>query len=240
MAVLRYNNVHTRLAAAIDDNDTTITLEAALTEGGVNVPTLAGDTILLGIDDEVLELTAYTAGATSGTVTRGYGDTLEAAHDTGAVVANVVTKDDVGRPTEGPKAYRYTDAGSPVSLTANIDTALTEAFLDGEDYADTGIAWNNTTDGYDLDDAGLYEITGYADLDSSAISTGHVYLKFAGPPVISPQTPDIPFGSGVDMTLHLTVTMWLDAGSLLQMRLRSTEAVDVTYAELHVRRVLAG
>lgn len=96
MTILRYNLVHTRLAASIDNDDTTITLESALQEGGVNVPTLAGgDTIILGIDDELVALTAYTAGATTGTITRGYGDTLAAAHDTGAVVGLTVTKDDI-------------------------------------------------------------------------------------------------------------------------------------------------
>lgn len=243
MAVAKhYNLVEVSLGSDLLTSDTSIDFDTALVEGGVNVPSLSGgDWIWLKINSELMKLTAYTAGATTGTVLRAQGDTIEASHNSGDAVRLVSTKDDFVRATESPKAYRYNDVGSPLSLTANIDTAITEAFFDAEDYADTGIAWENANDGYRLTEAGLYEVVGYLDLDSSAISTGHVYLKYTGDgAIISPQTPDIPYGSGVDMSMYLPYTGWFDAGALLQMRVRSTEAVTVTYGEIHVRRVLLG
>lgn len=124
MTRLLYNNVHTTLATEIDDNDTTIVLESALQEGGVDVPTLAaGDTFLLGIEDEIIEVDTYTAGATTITgVTRGYGDTLAASHDPGAEVAVVTAKDDIR--TSSTLLHQWTQdnvaaAQTEVALTLN-------------------------------------------------------------------------------------------------------------------------
>lgn len=235
--VLRYNNSRTTLATGLTNSATTIDLVGPLTEGGSNVPTLAGGgIILLGIEDEVVALTAYTAGATTGTISRGYGDTAAVAHDAGTVVANVVTKSDVVG--AGPSAWRFNDAGSPVSLSANIETAITEAFLDDEDHADTGIAWENGNDGYRLDHAGLYEVGAYLDVDSSGLSAGHVFLRLDGFALpIGTYTSPMRYGSGIDASLYVFRTGWCEAGALVKLWIRSSQAVDVVYGELAVQRL---
>lgn len=81
MARLRYNGLRAMLGGSgLTLSGTTITFTAALTynNGANNVPTIgAGDYIPLGIIDpttgrlaEVIYLTAYTSGATTGTITR--------------------------------------------------------------------------------------------------------------------------------------------------------------------------
>jgi hypothetical protein len=79
------------LAAAISPTATTVTFPAALTYGGgQSVPTIADpDYIPFVVDpdkstEEVVWLTAYTSGATTGTVVRGKEDTVAVAHGVGA------------------------------------------------------------------------------------------------------------------------------------------------------------
>jgi hypothetical protein len=86
------------LGAQLASGSTTITLAAALKEGGTsgtNIATLGTDEYLvLTIEDEVLYLTAYTSGATSGTVSRGKEGTVDATHANGSSVRHVPTKID--------------------------------------------------------------------------------------------------------------------------------------------------
>lgn len=97
MARLRYNLVETALAADIDDDDVTITLSAALEEGGVNIPTVAApDTLAIRIGSEIMTVTAYTSAATSATVTRGEEDTVADEHFAGDPIKHVITKEDFG------------------------------------------------------------------------------------------------------------------------------------------------
>ena len=108
MTRLRYNGVATAasplsLGAALTSGGTTITFNAALKYGGgTAVPTIAGsDYIPLTIIDpltlaasEVVYLTAYTAGATTGTITRGQEGTSGVAHASGdRVVMGAVVED---------------------------------------------------------------------------------------------------------------------------------------------------
>jgi hypothetical protein len=94
----RYNFASTTLGAQLTAAATSITLAAALKEGGAsgtNIPTLGTDEYLvLAIGDEVLYLTAYTSGATSGTVSRGQEGTIDATHANGTPINNVPTKYD--------------------------------------------------------------------------------------------------------------------------------------------------
>ena len=97
MSRLRYNGVATAalplsLGAALTSGGTTITFNAALKYGGgTAVPTLAaGEYLPLTIIDpltlaasEVVWLTAYTAGATTGTISRGQEGTSGVAHASG-------------------------------------------------------------------------------------------------------------------------------------------------------------
>lgn len=100
MARLRYNILRSTLATDLLIGDTSIDFASALQEGGVNIPTITGGNIIaLRVDSEVMHLTAYTAGATTGTVLRGQEDTAEDDHLTGANVGNVITKEDIAEPT---------------------------------------------------------------------------------------------------------------------------------------------
>lgn len=90
---LRYNHLHVALGSGLNSVATSIVFDGPLQEGGVNIPTVASPNYLpLSIDDEVLWLTAYTAGDTGGTVVRECEDTAAAAHDVDAEVHNAPTK----------------------------------------------------------------------------------------------------------------------------------------------------
>jgi RES domain-containing protein len=122
MARLRYNLLEATLAADIVAADTAITFTAALQEGGVDVPTIVPDDyIVFRIDQEIIYLTAYTAGATSGTISRGQEDTVAADHFAGSAVKNVITKEDVGGGGGG---------GFAVTVAASDSTAENQAIAD--------------------------------------------------------------------------------------------------------------
>lgn len=97
---LRYNLARTTLGAQLTSGATSITLAAALKEGGTsgtNIATLGTDEyVVLAIEDEVVYLTAYTSGATSGTVSRGQEGTVDATHTNGSTVRHAPTKLDAG------------------------------------------------------------------------------------------------------------------------------------------------
>lgn len=96
MARLRYNGLSTTLGGSLTSGATSVTFAAALTHsGGTAVPTISGsDYIPLSILDstgklsEVVWLTAYTSGATTGTITRGQEGTTGVAHSSGDKVAH--------------------------------------------------------------------------------------------------------------------------------------------------------
>jgi hypothetical protein len=91
MARLRYNGLSTTLGASLTSSGVSVTFGAALTHSnGTNVPTITGsDYIPLAILDtsghlsEIVWLTAYTAAATTGTITRGQEGTTGVAHSSG-------------------------------------------------------------------------------------------------------------------------------------------------------------
>ena len=103
MARLRYNGLSAALGGSLTNSATAITFAAALTHSnGTNVPTITGtDYIPLEILDssghlsEVVYLTAYTAGATSGTISRGKEGTTGVSHASGDKVVCAVLVADV-------------------------------------------------------------------------------------------------------------------------------------------------
>lgn len=249
MARLLFNNVHSRLAVALDADDTTIELEGALQEGSVNLPTLTGgDTILLGIEDEVVELTAYTAGATTGTISRGYGDTLPAAHDVGAEVANVITKDDVsGGPSVSTAVLDiYNEANIAVASAASfssIGTGLTGIDLEDTDFLD----WDATAGTLSVTAAGLYQIKFGSDWDVDLTSTGYMQVALlaeAGATVddlsLSLHGSPVP-ANGVDYA-HVGVhgLVFVPAGTIYTPSAQQTtgSSRNITGAELWVRAVV--
>jgi hypothetical protein len=94
MARLRYNNLSGTLGALLNASQTNVTFAAPLTlSTGVNVPTLTGSDYIVLVHEpgtantEIDYLIAYTAGATTGTVTRGAEDATNwpaVAHANGA------------------------------------------------------------------------------------------------------------------------------------------------------------
>lgn len=108
MARLRYNGLRAALGASLTNSATSVTFAAALTHSnGTNVPTLAGiDYIPLAILDssghlsEIVHLTAYTAGATTGTIRRGQEGTAGVTHASGdAVIQGALVADIAGHDT---------------------------------------------------------------------------------------------------------------------------------------------
>lgn len=103
MARLRYNGLSATLGASLTSSATSATFGAALTHSnGTNVPTISGsDYIPLAILDtsghlsEIVHLTAYTAGATTGTISRGQEGTTGVAHSSGDKVIHGPTAIDI-------------------------------------------------------------------------------------------------------------------------------------------------
>lgn len=102
MTRLRYNGTTATLGAALTTGATAITFAEALTYAGGNVATITGsDYIPLSILDadgnvtEIVYLTAYTSGATAGTITRGQEGTAGVTHAAGDKVVHSPTVLDV-------------------------------------------------------------------------------------------------------------------------------------------------
>jgi hypothetical protein len=103
MARLRYNGLRATLGASLTESAASITFAAALTHSnGTAVPTLAaGDYIPLvildasGHESEIVWLTAYTSGATTGTISRGQEGTTGVTHNSGDAVIGTPTVEDL-------------------------------------------------------------------------------------------------------------------------------------------------
>jgi hypothetical protein len=144
MARLRYNGLSAVLGGSgLTNSGTTITFAAGLTHsGGTNVPTITGsDYIPLSILDsngrlaEVVYLTAYTAAATTGTITRGCESTTGVAHSAAVKVAAAPTNRDIlGGGILAYKAY------NPAVLATYTMTSATVADVDATNLAVTFVA----------------------------------------------------------------------------------------------------
>ena len=100
---LAYNGVIAQAGATINAGDTTITFAAPLTHsGGTQVPTLGTDEYLplsildvTGVLQEIVYLTAYTAGATTGTISRAKRGTTAKTHNSGVQIMHAPMVDDI-------------------------------------------------------------------------------------------------------------------------------------------------
>lgn len=91
----RHNLLSGTLGASLTNVATSVTFTAALQEYGANIATLtSAEHLALVIDSEIVYLTAYTAGATSGTIARGQEGSTAAAHANGASFGCRPTKRD--------------------------------------------------------------------------------------------------------------------------------------------------
>ena len=131
MTRLRYNGLSTTLGGSLTSSGTSVTFAAALTHsGGTAVPTITGtDYIPLSILDstgrlsEIVYLTAYTSGATTGTITRGQEGTTGVTHASGDKVDHGVTATDVTDVTGGGYSRIYApETGSTTVDEFNADT----------------------------------------------------------------------------------------------------------------------
>lgn len=138
MARLRYNGLTAALGADLTAAATAVTFSAALAyAGGVAVPTISGsDYIPLAILDasgrvsEIVRLTAYTSGATTGTISRGHEGTTAVAHLTNDSLVNAATtRDFTTRDINNQTGTAYTlalgDAGAWVRLNNAAAITLT-------------------------------------------------------------------------------------------------------------------
>ena len=162
---LRYNLLKPTLNADLSNIGTTITFAAALQEGGVNIPTIVAPNFLsLTIENETMYLTAYTAGATSGTVLRGQEDTIAAAHVSGLTIRNTPTKMDFGNGLVRVAA----------SNSSNLSKAAADYICDG---SNDEVVFQHIIDTYGTTSGGLliieaafgtYSIDAQSDVDCVA------------------------------------------------------------------------
>jgi len=139
MARLRYNGLTATLGGSLTTTATSVTFAAALTHSnGTNVPTLSGsDYIPLAILDtnghlsEIVYLTAYTAAATTGTITRGQEATTGVTHSIGdKVVCGILAAD-----VQGENAWTNpTLSGTWVAFGGTYSTAAYRKDANGRVY----------------------------------------------------------------------------------------------------------
>lgn len=98
----RYDGLVATLNSGLSSGSTTINFVEPLTYTGGNVPTLSGDYIPLtildadGVPAEVVHLTAYSSGGTSGTIGRGEEGSTAGTHLAGVTVLSGPTARDFG------------------------------------------------------------------------------------------------------------------------------------------------
>ena len=126
MARLRYNGLTTELGAELGAADTTVTFASALAHAAGSVPTISGSDYIplaiLGADGdaaEIVHLTAYTSGATTGTITRAQESTTAAVRASGSVVKNAPTAADF---PASPTVHRDT---LPSDFTTTVNATYT-------------------------------------------------------------------------------------------------------------------
>jgi hypothetical protein len=139
----RHNLVSTTLGAALATGATSITFATALKEGGSggsNIATLGTDEFLaLTIENEVVYLTAYTAGATSGTIVRAREHTVDPGvdHPNGTAVTHASTIEDSSTLEVVRDRFVVANAKDDEFLVGTMDAAWTKV-----DYANaSAITW---------------------------------------------------------------------------------------------------
>lgn len=135
MARLRYDLLETTLGASLTDSATSVTFSTKLTAADGDIPTVASpDYLPLVIGDEIVYLTAYTAEATTGTISRGEEGTTAAAHDSGVAVQNNPTVDDFDKldiEDQAGTTYTVTQSDSGSTLRFTSSSAVTVTLPDG-------------------------------------------------------------------------------------------------------------
>lgn len=139
MARLRYNGLRTTLGGSgLTSSATSVTFGAALTHSnGTNVPTIVSpDYIPLvildasGHESEIVWLTAYTSGATTGTISRSQEGTTGVSHSLGDTVICTPTAEDfrfVGARVYNSANISIASGGSGAALTFDSERFDTDS-----------------------------------------------------------------------------------------------------------------
>lgn len=214
MARLRYNGLRGTLGGSLTNSATSVTFGAALSyNNGTAVPTITGsDYIPLTILDssgnlsEVVNLTAYTSGATTGTIARGQEGTSGVSHASGDKWVQGATVRDIG-----PRYAEVTFTSSNFSLTATTPTVV-DAGLDVTVAANAG----------DLVEVGVSGLLG----QQGQFVTFDVYSRVSGSNVA-------PWGPGVAASLTPSgVQAWYITNSAVENTLGGSIARVVTSSDV--------
>lgn len=169
MSRLRYNGLATgssgsitalSLGGSLTSSATSVTFSAALTyNNGTAVPTITSpDYIPLSILDsngnlsEIVYLTAYTAAATTGTITRGQEGTTGVAHSSGDKIVHGPNVADIGV----NKDPRWTALSGQTTVDEFNDASLDSAWVrvDGTGAASGNLTWTENGDALSASQAG--------------------------------------------------------------------------------------
>ncbi len=134
----RHNLLTNALGATLTTGSTSITFASALQEGGSNISTIGTDEYLpLTIENEIVYLTAYTAGATGGTIQRGKENTVDpgVSHPNGTVIRNAPTTHDF------PQALGGIIIGSGTGASVELATGADNTVLTANSLATFGARW---------------------------------------------------------------------------------------------------
>jgi hypothetical protein len=223
----------------------TVTFPGALKHSGaVAVPTVADpDYLPLVLDPdtgalEIVWLTAYTAGGTTGTILRAQEGTTGATHATGAAVVHGPTVADIGG--AGKRFAVETNAASPVTIAAAANASV-YPLLDNVTHAASWL--DPVTSGHlTFLEAGNYFVAVDIDVNfGTPPTTGYAEPYFSDSQSDSPylvgHTPLGPLLAGADPTFSQIA--YYDAGTLIIPHLenKTDQSLDMVWARIYILKL---
>jgi len=221
MSRLRYNGLTSTLSIAL--SGTTVTFPAALTHSnGTPVPTIdtaRGDYVPLsvltpaGILLEIVYLTAYTAGALSGTVTRAQEGTPNASRPAGSILTCAPTTTDLGgaaAPSLKPSSLHptygddFTGGSLDPKWTRGVYTSADETYRDGADASWMSVVPMRGSSYY------IQTVTGLADFTISARMALYVGQDVCNIGILATDAT----GAGQSATFHTTASSQVYCGAV--------------------------
>jgi len=226
MARLRYNGLTAALGASLTSSATSVTFAAALTHSnGVAVPTLSGgDYIPLTILDssgnvsEIVYLTAYTSGGTTGTITRACETTVTGvAHSSGDKVVHGATVADIAPGIVLLKKITLaSDAASLAFTSTDIPTTgyshLRLQILGRTTLNDVDESLSLTING-DTTTANYRHKYWYGSTNSNATGPDAMFLAAVNAPAARPGLSDLDFFDFLGSWQKLVKTSYYSPGS---------------------------
>lgn len=193
MARLHYNGLLNSLGGAgLTNVATAVTFTAALTHsGGTAVPTIGGGDIIplsiLGADNklaEIVHLTAYVSGATTGTILRGQEGTAGVAHGVGAFVVHAPTAED-WNPVNVVSTFDAKGdllAGTGNDALARLAVGSNGQLLLPDSAQSTGLKWSTTRliEGTGSPEGVVTAVIGCTYVDTAATNGAVRWVKHTG------------------------------------------------------------